>query len=311
MTSPPAPSIAVVVPCYNAAPWVSRAVTSVLEQDCPGAAVVVVDDGSSDGSAEVIRATFGDRVALLTGPNRGACHARNRGLAWAEETGAPYVMFLDADDYHEGEILAGSLAEAQAHGADMVLSNMHLEYPDGTRELRPRYAGQVTGREFLFGWMQGDYVNPSGIVWRTGFAREIDGWDESLSRAQDLDITLRATLEDPVIRKNEIGAAIHARVNPGSVSTLQTEAALSSRFRAVAGLLDRTKGGPNADIAPKLHEELYSIARAAYKARHYALGRQIQARLATEGHTRHHGTRPHKIVCSLIGLERKTRLWGG
>ena len=128
---------------------------------------------------------FGDRVLLEAGPNRGACHARNRGLAIAREQGADYVLFLDADDYLEGDMLAGAGAVAQAQDADMVLSDMHVEYPDGRRDLRFHYAGHVTPRDLFFGWMHSRYVNPSGILWRCAFVEGIGGWDESLARAQD------------------------------------------------------------------------------------------------------------------------------
>ena len=172
------PRLAVAIPCYNAAPWIERAVNSALSQNCPDLIVVVVDDGSSDGSADLVRARFGDRVLLEAGPNRGACHARNRGLAIAREQGADYVLFLDADDYLEGDMLAGAGAVAQAQDADMVLSDMHVEYPDGRRDLRFHYAGHVTPRDLFFGWMHSRYVNPSGILWRCAFVEGIGGWDE-------------------------------------------------------------------------------------------------------------------------------------
>ena len=60
----------------------------------PAVEVVVIDDGSTDNSLDVIK-SFGDRIIWENGPNRGACVARNRGLALA---GGEYVQFLDADD---------------------------------------------------------------------------------------------------------------------------------------------------------------------------------------------------------------------
>src|SRR5262249_22564429 len=88
-----APSISVVIPCWNAERWISRAIKSVLGQDYPNLEIIVIDDGSTDNSLEIVK-SFGDKVRWWTGPNRGACVARNTGLAMADCT---YVMFLDAD----------------------------------------------------------------------------------------------------------------------------------------------------------------------------------------------------------------------
>lgn len=300
--------VSVVIPCYNAGPWIAKTITSALTQGYPAKDVIVVDDGSTDGSVEAVRA-FGDRVTLHTGPNRGACHARNVGHRMALERGAEYVVFLDADDYFEGEILAGAMAVAQAQGADMVLSDMHLEYEDGRRDIRHRYAGQIAPETFFIGWMSGDYINPPGILWRAGFVTEIGGWDESLARAQDLEMTLRALLSRPSIWKNNQGAAIHARLNPNSITRNQSLKALDSRFRANTGLVEKVRGTSFAAAQPLLCQEIYHIARAAFKSGETDLGRKALAFLRAEGYRAHPGTRSHAIAARILGLETKVRLW--
>ena len=304
------PLVAVVIPCYNAGPWIEKTIRSVLDQACPNVDVIVVDDGSTDNSVAVAE-TFGDQITLLTGPNRGACSARNTGFARAQEQGAKYIVFLDADDYFEGEILAGSVETAERHGADMVLSNMHLEYEGGVRELRQRYADQVAPETFFTGWMQGDYINPPGILWRAAFVAEIGGWDESLARAQDLEITLRALLSRPVIWKNERGAAIHARLNPNSITQNQSFKALDSRFRANSSLVEKARGTSFATAIPLICQELYHVARAAFKSGEWELGRKALRFIRAEGYRAHPGTKTHARVAGLLGLELKVRIWGG
>lgn len=68
----PPSDISVVIPCYNAEKWVGRAIDSVLAQEGVSVEVIVVDDGSTDGRLDAIRA-YGDRIRWETGPNRGAC----------------------------------------------------------------------------------------------------------------------------------------------------------------------------------------------------------------------------------------------
>jgi len=86
--------IGVVIPCYNAEPYIAAAIDSVLSQTLPPSRVVVVDDGSTDASAEVARG-FGDRISVVSRPNGGISAARNTGIAACD---MPLLAFLDADD---------------------------------------------------------------------------------------------------------------------------------------------------------------------------------------------------------------------
>ena len=90
------PTFSVIIPTYNAAETIGRAVESVLGQHLPAQEVIVVDDGSSDGTAAVV-AAFGDRVRYLFQPNAGVSAARNAGVDAA--TGE-WLAFLDADDWY-------------------------------------------------------------------------------------------------------------------------------------------------------------------------------------------------------------------
>ena len=296
--------VAVVIPCYNAETWIARTVDSALAQTHPRTEVIVVDDGSKDGSVDILKG-YGDRIRLEIGPNKGACHARNRGLAL---TSADYVLFLDADDYFEGEILAGAMVEATAHGADIVLSNMHFDRPGGVREARDRYDGIIAPETFFVGWLMGDYVNPSAILWRAGFVREIGGWDETLRRNQDFDITLRAILAQPKIVKNETGRAIYVRDNPASISRTDSWQNTESRLRAHKGILERIAGTRFEAHASLLEQEIYNIAHAAFQNGHTDLGREALALLHGRGYRRHSGTWAHRMLATVLGLEGKTRL---
>jgi GT2 family glycosyltransferase len=97
--NPPAPNISVVVPCYNAAPWLEQLFASVMAQDIDDWELVLVDDGSKDNTAEIIRElTKRDcRVRGLFGPNGGVARAYNKG-GRAAHPASEYLFFLDADD---------------------------------------------------------------------------------------------------------------------------------------------------------------------------------------------------------------------
>ncbi len=90
------PKVSVIIPTYNRASMVCEAIDSVLAQTYPDFEVVVVDDGSTDGTGEVLRARYGDRIRYFYQENQGRAVARNRGIR--ASTGE-YLIFLDSDDW--------------------------------------------------------------------------------------------------------------------------------------------------------------------------------------------------------------------
>lgn len=88
------PTISVVIPCYNAAPFLAAAIDSTLGQTSPPLEVIVVDDGSTDDSARIAQ-EYGPPVRVIRQTNQGESAARNRGIAAAR---GDWVAFLDADD---------------------------------------------------------------------------------------------------------------------------------------------------------------------------------------------------------------------
>ena len=97
------PTISVVIPLYNKQLEIGAAVRSALAQTRPPQEIIVVDDGSTDGGAEIVRAIGSPLVRLVRQSNAGVCAARNRGIA--ESTGE-YIALLDADDAWEPGFLA-------------------------------------------------------------------------------------------------------------------------------------------------------------------------------------------------------------
>jgi glycosyltransferase involved in cell wall biosynthesis len=307
-----AAQVGVVIPCYNAEAWVARAIASARAQGDVVAQIVVVEDGSSDGSQEVLR-PYAERgeVTLLTGPNKGGCHARNRGQ---DAVTAPYVAFLDADDLYEGPVLAGAVAAARATEADLVLSEMEIRFLDGRPSVfqGPFGPPQQSERDVFANWFDGNWVNPSAVLWRSAFLHEIGGWDESLRVGQDGEVVLRALLQGARLTCNGDGRGIYHRGIEGSVSITGsvTEAKLAGLVDVITGMCEAARRKGWGDDLGRNYAALYFLARKAFMAGYTDLGRNTLKSLRAVGHRRHHGTRGHVALAGLIGLERKVRWFG-
>jgi len=95
--------VSVIIPTYNRAHLVCEAIDSVLVQTYPRYEIIVVDDGSTDGTGELLKDKYGDRIRYVWQPNRGVSVARNRGF---RESRGTYVLFLDSDDLLVPQALA-------------------------------------------------------------------------------------------------------------------------------------------------------------------------------------------------------------
>ncbi|HWR76598.1 MAG TPA: glycosyltransferase family A protein, partial [Thiobacillus sp.] len=112
--------ISVVMPCLNAAPFVEEAVESVLAQSYPRVELVVVDDGSSDGSSDILQRLASDnpeRITLIFQSRAGPFAARNLALAHANGN---YIAFLDADDTWQPDALSRMHDALETREADIA-----------------------------------------------------------------------------------------------------------------------------------------------------------------------------------------------
>ena len=130
-----APTISVIVPAFRSEATLGRAIESVLRQTHPAFEVVVVDDGSDDGTAAVAQA-FGAPVRVLRQPNGGTASARNHGV---REARGDVVCFLDADDSYAPQRLEQVVAKLAAEPElDGVVTDALLLWPDREERSRDR-----------------------------------------------------------------------------------------------------------------------------------------------------------------------------
>ena len=114
-------AVSVVVPVYNAAPYLSEMLVSLSAQTLRNIEIICVDDGSTDGSAAILSefAASDSRIKVITQKNSGGATARNRGI---EEAKGRWLFFADADDFCRPDMLAEMLAKGEAAAADVVVA---------------------------------------------------------------------------------------------------------------------------------------------------------------------------------------------
>jgi glycosyltransferase involved in cell wall biosynthesis len=185
------PRVSAVIPTYNYARYVADAVESALAQCLPGLEVVVVDDGSTDATADVLR-RFGGRIRYVRQENRGLSAARNTGIRVAR---GRYLAFLDSDDLW----LPGKLSEQAAwldaepevglvYGEALIVDERSTEEPT----LHSHWAPHPSGWVWPALVRQNVVPSPTPMVRREVFER-VGPFDETLTACEDWDMWIRVS----------------------------------------------------------------------------------------------------------------------
>ena len=129
----------VIMPLYNKAPYVRKAVESVVRQTCSDWKLIVVDDGSTDGGGDIVTAIADPRIRLVRQENAGVGAARNRGVALSGEAAfrSPYICFLDADDWWEPTFLEEMAALIERHPDAGIYGTSYWIVKNGRKRLAP------------------------------------------------------------------------------------------------------------------------------------------------------------------------------
>ncbi|WP_289022706.1 glycosyltransferase [Desulfobacter postgatei] len=186
-TLDPKPVISVIMPAYNRAKFVGEAISSVLAQSYPDFELIVIDDGSTDGTAAAVKAVDDDRIRLITLPeNSGPSAARNAGLAAAQ---GEIITYLDSDNAWDDRYLAAVAGAFETlPDADAVYSGILLYRHTDPSPFAVRYGH--FHRALL---ENNNYIDMNIFSHRRDLMDRISGFDQSLKRYEDYDFILRAT----------------------------------------------------------------------------------------------------------------------
>jgi glycosyltransferase involved in cell wall biosynthesis len=226
------PTVSVVIPTYESGRFVAEAIDSVLAQDEAAHEVVVVDDGSTDDTPQVVEG-YGDRiVAVRHEVNRGVAAARNTGLATL--TGEVVVM-QDADDRmlpHRIRVSLDLLIEA-GDGVGCILGRQRIfDERDGDAEL-PAWARELDGSPV-------NHASSQVTAWRSTYDR-IGGYDESFAVGDDSDWLVRvkeAGLEVCIVEE----VLTERRIHDANISERYAARSRPEYLHSVRAMLERRRG---------------------------------------------------------------------
>jgi len=197
------PLVSVVIPTFNSAVFVGCALASVFDQDYPNIEIIVVDDGSTDDTRELI-SSYGSRVRLLTQPNQGSGAARNQGIQCAR---GHYVAFLDADDVwwhhklrHQVDALSGTGHRMAYSRFIRWAANETGSFTDAASEFLHENNPNISTAPVVSGSPYAELLLDC-IVWTSTVIvekcvlKQVGMFDESLRKGQDYDLWLRLSRE--------------------------------------------------------------------------------------------------------------------
>jgi glycosyltransferase involved in cell wall biosynthesis len=218
------PEVSVIIPTYNRRAMVREAIASVLAQRDASFELIVMDDGSTDGTSDMLADQ--DRAIVERIEHQGPAAARNRGAALAN---APLIAFLDSDDLWAPDKLRRQLDLMREFSACAISQTAEIWIRNG-RRVNPGLRHRKRGGDIFLDSLQTCLISPSAVILKTDLFRTLGGFDEDLAAGEDYDLWLRILVDHEVGLLDEplvIRRAGHADQLSCSIPALD-------RFRLIA-----------------------------------------------------------------------------
>jgi glycosyltransferase involved in cell wall biosynthesis len=212
--------VSVIIPCFNARAWIGATLDSVFAQRGVDIEVILVDDGSQDGSAELVHEQF-PQVTVYRTANRGPSSARNLGT---QSSKGEFIQYLDADDLLAPDKLQTQLASLQSSGAEVAYGDW-LKFcllPDGAKLVKAQFTRQL-GSSPEIDLFTGFWCPPAAYLIRRTVVDRVGGWHPNLPVIQDARFMLDCALQ---------GASFIYCAGPMAEYRMHERGSVSTRSRA-------------------------------------------------------------------------------
>jgi len=273
--------VSILIPCYNAERWIAEAIRSALAQTHRDKEVVVVDDGSTDRSAEVIR-SFGDAVRFEPAAHRGGNATRNRLLQLA---GGGWLQYLDADDYLLPDKVAVQIEHAERRpAADVIYSPATLEHWNAEHAERREVLPIREPRdpwELLVRW---SLPQTGTVIWRREAVEAVGGWREDQPCCQEHELYLRLLQAGKQFEYCPHSGAVYRQWSEGTVCRRDPLLTYRQRLKIVRAAEAYLQ---SHDLLTEARRDAIAHARLECARIVYHLDREEALALARESRRRH------------------------
>lgn len=243
------PRVSVVIPAFQAKDTIERALNSIADQTLAPGEVIVVDDGSDDGTLEVLEGVKSRwpllNIKIFQQHHKGAGAARNRGVS---ESKHDYVAFLDADDEWLPEKLRLSMEAIKATQSALVSHDYIRREKDGEEiVVRSCSANYARSRDTYVNLYRKGYIATSGVVAKREAILSAGGFDETLLTAQDFALWLSLLSSPEVTFHIFPGVLVRYYLTDGSIST-HTERRLDCTLKIAQKFYSTLNGRPGSPM---------------------------------------------------------------
>ncbi len=193
----------VIIPTYNRAYILRRAIDSVLSQTYQNFELIVVDDGSTDETQEILE-DYGEKIKILTQKNRGVSAARNLGLKYSS---GELISFLDSDDSWFSHKLEAQFQFFRENPEIPLVHGEEVWIRNGKR-VNPKHKHKKSGGDIFEKCLSLCLISPSAVAIKKELLIEMEGFDENFIVCEDYDLWLKVTslhevgfIERPIVQK--------------------------------------------------------------------------------------------------------------
>ena len=308
------PLVSILIPAYNAAPWIAQAIDSALAQTHPRCEIIVVDDGSTDATLAIARTREPRGICVITQPNAGAAAARNHALQIAR---GEFLQYLDADDLLSPGKIAAQIMLLASRMPGTLATCRWGRFEDDPAQAR--FVDEAVFRDFLpveyllLHLREARMMHPAAWLVPRNVSDRGGPWDERLSLNDDGEYFARVVLaSEGIAFTPDPSAATYYRSGiAGSLSRRRSTKALASLALSVGLVATRLAAAEDsvrsrqaqADYWQRLAYELYPGDPAASRAAAQRAGE------LGGSHLRPPFGRRQRLLASLLGWRMVRRLF--
>jgi glycosyltransferase involved in cell wall biosynthesis len=227
------PLVSILIPCYNAEPWLKATLSSALAQTGIEKEIILVDDGSTDQSLAIARSFRNPELKIVSQENRGQSASFNRAIREAQ---GDFFEYLDADDLLHPEKIARQLAALRAQPVDSVASGAWARFHDDPESARFQSEAIWTDMDpvtwLATSWAGGGMMHGAAWLVPRGVAERAGPWSEDLNLVNDFDYFSRILLQSTGVKFCRDALSYYRSGLPGSLSSTKSRNAWESAYRS-------------------------------------------------------------------------------